>query len=199
MAAASSSSASRKIRISDEAYLMIGLHASKYPENPVLGYLIGSEANDQFDVSDIFPVSHSVPAGPILEISAELAERSVAQTSKKVLGFYYGLEYTSTMVPAYIERIAANLKNILGAQAIALQFKNNLLGTSKSLFVEGSLVTGSAVKTESVSLVTDVNQHFTDSITHQRHLLLCDFEEHMNCDSFGDYFNKELVASLKIR
>jgi hypothetical protein len=47
MAAASSSSASRKIRISDEAYLMIGLHASKYPENPVLGYLIGSEANDQ--------------------------------------------------------------------------------------------------------------------------------------------------------
>lgn len=87
-------------------------------------------------MSDIFPVSHSVPAGPILEISAELAERSVVQTSKKVLGFYYGLEYTSTTVPAYIERIAANLKNILGAQAIALQFKNNLLGTSKSLFVE---------------------------------------------------------------
>lgn len=47
MAASSSSSASRKIRVSDEAYVMIGLHASKYPENPVLGFLIGSEANDQ--------------------------------------------------------------------------------------------------------------------------------------------------------
>lgn len=48
--AASSSSANRKIRLTDEAYIMIGLHASKYPDDPVLGFLIGSESNDQVGI-----------------------------------------------------------------------------------------------------------------------------------------------------
>lgn len=49
--AASSSSVNRKIRVADEAYLLVGLHASKYPDSPVLGYLIGSQTNDQVSLA----------------------------------------------------------------------------------------------------------------------------------------------------
>lgn len=53
------------------------------------------------------------------------------------MGIYYALEYDNKGAPPpYIERIIANLKHILGPQALVVQFRNNLLSQSKALFVE---------------------------------------------------------------
>lgn len=58
-------------------------------------------------------------------------------------------------------------------------------------------MSGAPVKVESITPTTALIQHFANCITSNRQLLLCDFEEHMSSDSFGDYLNKELIGVLK--
>jgi hypothetical protein len=37
----------KRVRVVDEAYELIALHAAKYPEQPILGYLVGVVSGDQ--------------------------------------------------------------------------------------------------------------------------------------------------------
>jgi calcineurin-like phosphoesterase family protein len=133
-------------------------------------------------------------------MAGELAERSCGQSGNKVVGVYYGLEYhhaSHATLPSYVERVIVNLKNILGHQTIVLHIKNNCLGENKQLFVEGSLVAGTPVKTESLTAVKVLSARFEHCIVGNRQLLFNDFEDHMNNDSFCDYRNLELIGSLK--
>lgn len=63
----------RKVRLPTEVYVAIGLHAAKYFHHSVVGYIIGTEGEGHVvTVTDIIPIGHSVPAGPILEIAGEI-------------------------------------------------------------------------------------------------------------------------------
>ena len=60
------------VRISTIAYVKMYIHASKYPSSSSIGgYLIGS--NDD-SIDDVIPVCHNPPIGPILDISASIAD-----------------------------------------------------------------------------------------------------------------------------
>jgi len=60
------------LKVSRQAYGKIFLHAAKNFDSLILGYIIGTESNGQFSITDVLPVSHSNPAGPILEISGDV-------------------------------------------------------------------------------------------------------------------------------
>ena len=63
----------RKVRLPTEVYVEIGLHAAKYFHHPVIGYIIGTQGDGHvITVTDVLPIGHSVPAGPILEIAGEI-------------------------------------------------------------------------------------------------------------------------------
>lgn len=67
----------KKVRLTAEIYSVIGLHAAKYFDHAVLGYIIGTENGNQFDITDIIPIAHSVPAGATLEIIGQIVRASI--------------------------------------------------------------------------------------------------------------------------
>ena len=60
------------LTVSRQACGKIFLHAAKYFESQLIGYVIGSEVNGQLTVSDVLSVCHTNPAGPILELAGDV-------------------------------------------------------------------------------------------------------------------------------
>lgn len=59
--------------VSTTAYLKMFLHVSKFSSSAIGGYLIGtSTSGGDYNVTDVVPVCHSNPCGPILEIAAAM-------------------------------------------------------------------------------------------------------------------------------
>ena len=57
------------VKIERNVYIKIVLHASKYPSFPVIGFLLGNEENNEVIVSNLFPIFHSSPLGPLFDIA----------------------------------------------------------------------------------------------------------------------------------
>lgn len=62
----------KSIKISRQAYGKIFLHVAKYFDCPIIGYVVGHETGGSTIFSDVLPVCHSNPAGPIMEISGDV-------------------------------------------------------------------------------------------------------------------------------
>lgn len=63
---------SKSLKVSRQAYGKIFLHVAKYFDCPILGYVVGHESDGQTTISDVLPVCHSNPAGPVMEISGDV-------------------------------------------------------------------------------------------------------------------------------
>lgn len=121
------------IKISSKAYVKMYLHACKYPSSCIGGYIIGSNDND---ISDVLPVCHNAPIGPILDIAAGIADN--IETGKKVIGYYctnttlndnrLGLYY----VPKVIDSISSNNNN----NAILININSNKMSNNDENFIE---------------------------------------------------------------
>ena len=58
--------------IQPSAYAKVILHAAKYPSSPIGGYVIGQGEDEKMTISDVIPMCHSNPCGPMFEIAAEM-------------------------------------------------------------------------------------------------------------------------------
>ena len=58
--------------IKPSAYAKVILHAAKYPSCPIGGYVIGQGDEEKITISDVIPMCHSNPCGPMFEIAAEM-------------------------------------------------------------------------------------------------------------------------------
>lgn len=59
------------------AYAKIFLHAAKYPSSSIGGYLIGSGGEGALSITDVVPICHSAPCGPMFEISGEMVSNLI--------------------------------------------------------------------------------------------------------------------------
>jgi hypothetical protein len=59
------------------AYVKIFLHAAKFSSCAIGGYLIGTSTGGEYEVTDVVPVCHSNPCGPILEIAAAMVRHYI--------------------------------------------------------------------------------------------------------------------------
>ena len=62
--------------IQTSAYCKIFLHAAKYSSSAIGGYVIGTGNSDQINITDIVPICHNNPCGPMFEIAAEMVSSS---------------------------------------------------------------------------------------------------------------------------
>ena len=59
--------------IQPSAYAKLVLHAAKYPSSSIGGYVIGTaSSDDSFAITDVIPMCHNSPCGPMFEIAAEM-------------------------------------------------------------------------------------------------------------------------------
>ena len=61
----------KTVTLSRLAYGKIFLHAAKYFDGVLIGFLVGRKEGEGALVADVFPVCHSNPAGPILDIAGD--------------------------------------------------------------------------------------------------------------------------------
>jgi hypothetical protein len=64
----------KSIHVSRQVYAKIFVHAAKYFDCPLMGFLVGSidKTNGTYTVHDVLSVSHAHPAGPIFDMAADL-------------------------------------------------------------------------------------------------------------------------------
>ena len=122
------------IKISSNAYVKMYLHACKYPSSCIGGYLIGSNDND---VSDILPVCHNAPIGPLLDIAAGIADN--IETGKKVIG-YYCTNITLTDKrqgnPYYVLKVIDSISNNNNNNVILINLNSDQMSKNDEKFIE---------------------------------------------------------------
>lgn len=65
------------VTVSRQACGKIFLHAAKYFESQLIGFVVGSEVNGQLVVLDVLSVCHTNPAGPILELAGDVVSHNL--------------------------------------------------------------------------------------------------------------------------
>ncbi|RHY32376.1 hypothetical protein DYB32_002636 [Aphanomyces invadans] len=75
-------------RVSEEAQLLMGLHAAQYPHLSVVGLLVGRDSGNTIEVVKAFPVCHQAPTAPLLEYASTSIEVEAAKLKLKIVGLY---------------------------------------------------------------------------------------------------------------
>lgn len=205
-----------KLEISDVAFTKLLLHAWKYPQNPVNGYLIGKVnttkaadsdgssltvgegANSSITVSDAIPLFHSHTLATSLEVATELIDCG----ENEIVGYYYANERVDeASIPIVAERIANQLiKDVPGAALVQINNQRlqdpddhalEALGYTKNGW-KAQLAISSAHGGESLKSALELAEN---AITYEMYDNLADFDEHFE-DVSRDPHNTQLTADL---
>mmetsp|Transcript_13328 Transcript_13328/g.13818 ORF Transcript_13328/g.13818 Transcript_13328/m.13818 type:complete len:202 (+) Transcript_13328:31-636(+) len=187
------------IKLEVNIYIKIILHASKYPSLPIIGLLLGREENNNnISISNIFPVLHSSPAGPLFDISLLSASEIFPDT--KVVGLYFGNDrIDSDAWPHYIEKLVKGIKDINGT-CLTFQIKNSLLENTDRLCLtctQGSRGGQLEIQPNNLTPVF-VNKILDDLLAENYHRRFQDFEDHSDSthQPEGSDFRNSLIDSV---
>jgi hypothetical protein len=143
------------IKINSNAYVKMYLHACKYPSSCIGGYLIGSNDND---ISDILPVCHNAPIGPILDIAAGIADN--IETGKKVIGYYCSNNITTIdkrqVNPYYVQKVIDSISSNNNNHVILININGNKMSNNEN-FIEAKDKNGIEMK---INITTGNNIYY---------------------------------------
>ncbi len=75
-------------RLSEDAQVVMGLHAFQYPHLTVMGLLVGRELGEVMEITKAFPVSHQSPTAPFLEFASMCIDAHAEKSNMKIIGMY---------------------------------------------------------------------------------------------------------------
>ena len=154
--------------------LLAVLHAAKYFDCHVGGYLVGTvveeeasaDRNRTVNISDVIPLVHGYPVGPIFDIGADLLNGD-----SSIVGYYYSNEAVDeTKIPSYIEALRAANSSLIVVRLNA----GNLLDKTKKVCFENDKINISTVSGESVDAISS---SISGLLSSNRHQQLSDVEE----------------------
>ncbi|CAK4123027.1 unnamed protein product [Aphanomyces euteiches] len=75
-------------RLTEDAQVVMGLHAAQYPHLNVLGLLVGRESGESIEITQAFPLTHEFPTAPVLEFASMSVEAYAARNKLRIVGLY---------------------------------------------------------------------------------------------------------------
>mmetsp|Transcript_12575 Transcript_12575/g.12202 ORF Transcript_12575/g.12202 Transcript_12575/m.12202 type:complete len:198 (-) Transcript_12575:17-610(-) len=178
---------------STSAYIKIFLHAAKFSSCAIGGYLIGTSAGGgKYEVTDVVPICHSNPCGPMLEIAAAMAEKIYAP--HRILGYYFANESSTSIQLAYIEKMVQGIKENTKEAALLFEINNSLIHSSDTSILKGKLG-GQTIHIEMKDTIVTVNNYIDKMLSLNSHQYLVDFEDHMDTAAASD--KNETVADFR--
>ena len=82
------------------------LHALKYFSENVGGYVYGSIEGGSVTITNVYPVVHSAPVGPVLDLAASFID--ALGDSGSIIGYYYANNIRGNKeLPHYVEKVAS--------------------------------------------------------------------------------------------
>ena len=148
------SAADTSCRMSVKAYAKINLHSAKHG-SLVLGFLIGSDIRQKdqstITISDVLPICHSNPVGPIFEVAGQMCEAYFPE--EEVIGVYYAPDQSygnsNKDFPVVLDSVCEMIK------------LNNTHKTALVVRVETSKINPKAEETEDVDSDDDTRSILT--------------------------------------
>jgi hypothetical protein len=167
------------------------MHACKYPDRPILGYLIW-QGGEEGCIGDVLPICHSNPTSLILDMTSDVVTGTEYKASpSKLVGLYYATEDGADRgTPVYIENIAESIKKLTGNCQV-VQIMNTLLSTKDKLFIKINLAGSQNIMECHISNSTmAATQEMMDKLlSDKQEHLFTDFEDHMNSGVNADFRN----------
>ena len=123
--------------MSATAYAKIVLHAAKFPSESVGGFLLGTVYGG---ITDVVPVFHETPVGPILSTAAQVVDSMWAgKADEQIIGFYLGSRMATVgdvacQDPFYLEAVMKEIRRNTDQNALLLRVENDrLAGENRDL------------------------------------------------------------------
>jgi len=190
-------------QISAQAYAKILLHGAKYGAQAVGGLLVGAVDGSGVRVTDVLPVYHGNPVGPVFEVAWALFEQQQAAWGQQVVivGAYYAHEEVvaggATMpAPAFIEALLPAVREKLGDSGapVVLELDGNLIGSAGDQLCT-VLAAGNVAKTLSPldSTVAKLNSFADVQLRAGKQQRLVDVESHMESGPTANVRNAGLL------
>lgn len=130
-------SSSGSYPVSATAYAKIVLHAAKFPSESVGGFLLGTVYGG---ITDVVPVFHETPVGPILSTAAQVVDSMWAgKADEQIIGFYLGSRMATVgdvacQDPFYLEAVMKEIRRNTDQNALLLRVENDrLAGENRDL------------------------------------------------------------------
>ena len=159
------------------SFLLAVLHAAKYFDCHVGGYLVGTvveeeasaDRNRTVNISDVIPLVHGYPVGPIFDIGTDLLNRG-----SSIVGYYYSNEAVDdSKIPHYIEALLAENSSLIVVRLNA----GNLLDKTKMCFEKNEITDKINISTVSGESVDAISSSISGLLSRNRHQQLSDVEE----------------------
>lgn len=94
------------VTVNASSHIKSVLHALKYFSENVGGYIYGSVDGTNVTITNVYPVVHSAPVGPVLDLAASFID--VLGENGSIIGYYYGNNVRGNdEVPHYVEKVAS--------------------------------------------------------------------------------------------
>ncbi|ETV73680.1 hypothetical protein H257_11779 [Aphanomyces astaci] len=191
-------------RVSEEAQLVMGLHAAQYPQFSVTGLLVGRDSGNTIEVLKAFPVCHQSPTAPLFEFASTSIEVEAAKLKLKIVGLYVANSRVddSSLGPVHA-RIASTVEAnatrscvlVLDNQALASanlwlkDIKRGWVRVDNRLVYEdddGKLLVSSLEKRSQLASIADAT------------LQVVDFDEHLE-QLAKDWRNPQVLALARLQ
>ncbi|GAA5908242.1 ER membrane protein complex subunit 8/9 family protein [Sporobolomyces salmoneus] len=187
--------------LSTRASELLILHAAKHPTQTVCGLLVGSSSNS---ISDAIPLLHHwTELSAMMEVALQLAESSVKQQGKEILGLYIVNSRIGDMsVPLGLGKVADSIERE-NKNAVVLMIDNEKLNSDQLPFLLCSKHSSRSIWTHSpsASLNLDLdpsalNASIRNHLESNRQNLVGDFDDHLEDASIDWLTNSKLSEHL---
>lgn len=192
-----------KYYVSDEAYVKILLHGSKYPANAINGILVGTEEGQGYRVHDAMPLFHQAVVAPIFEMSLELIDAYCREKDWKIVGYYYGNERWNDLSMSIVGHKIADKIEAQASRACVLALSGPALSCESKSGLELLLkdvkrgwipVDGRLELSDSVS---EKRQFFSQALRENAHVEIYDFDDHFE-DVKKDWRNVNVLKLMQL-
>lgn len=173
------------------------MHASKYPHQPVLGFLLSKDEGTN-TCTDVLGICHSNPTSFMLDLSSDIMSGYLYKSptsSSNIIGVYYApADAYDSAIPLFIEKIAQSIKAASGG-CLILRLKSSLINSKDKLCVEAHDSSAGAECKLAGASIPDTNSVLDKLLGKEQQRLFTDVEEHTN-DGSLDFRNSYLEQYL---
>ena len=184
----------KRCNISLEAYAKINLHAAKH-SGLVLGFLVGSDGQQmgkgEAVITDILPICHSYPVGPIFEVAGQMCESYYPKDD--VIGIYFASDQSygesNKDFPKVLDSVCEVIKkNNANKTALIVRVVSDKIKPGSGLTTEafpsgGKKSTPIEMKPLGNKDAAAYNRSLDTLLVSMRHLVLADVQDHMSSDA----------------
>ncbi|EQC38135.1 hypothetical protein SDRG_04565 [Saprolegnia diclina VS20] len=183
-------------RVSEDAQVVMGLHAAQYPHLSVTGLLVGRDSGEGIEITKAFPVAHQAPTAPFLEFASLCVEAYAAELKLKIVGMYVANARADDVSLGPVHTRIANTVEAQSTRACALVLDNRNLATPRLLLKD--VKKGWIEMEKRIAFEDDHGKVLQRALT-QSSLSVVDFDAHLEQPATKDWRNTQVLSLARLQ